>query len=117
MPSPERRGGYGRREFLGLAGGAAVAWPVVTRGQQSTPVIGFLRSSSLAATPNLVAAFREGLKEVGFVEGQNVTVELGNDDRSLRLSSFDCGRELGTAGSASAPLPDSDLDRHLEYTR
>ncbi len=51
-------------------------------------MIGFLRSSSLAATPNLVAAFREGLKEVGFVEGQNVTVELGNDDRSLRLSSF-----------------------------
>lgn len=65
-----------RREFMAIVGGAAVAWPLAARAQKSAmPVIGFLRSSTLANSMQLVTAFRQGLKETGYVEGQNVVVE------------------------------------------
>src|SRR5262245_55760140 len=64
-----------RREFITLIGGAA-AWPLTARAQQpAVPVVGFLRVSAFADSVHLVAAFRQGLKEAGFIEGQNVTVE------------------------------------------
>ncbi len=66
-----------RREFIGLAGGAALALPSITRAQQkATPSIGFLSTRSSAESRYLVAAFASGLREAGFVEGQNVTVEF-----------------------------------------
>jgi putative ABC transport system substrate-binding protein len=65
-----------RREFINLVGGAAIALPFAARAQQpALPVVGFFRSTSLADSTSLVKAFRQGLKETGFVEGQNVAVE------------------------------------------
>ena len=64
-----------RRDFITLVGGAA-AWPIAARAQQAAmPVVGFVRSTSLAPFQNLVVAFGQGLKEAGFVAGQNVAVE------------------------------------------
>ena len=65
-----------RREFIAMLGGVAVAWPHAARAQQPTmPVVGFLNSTSLEAYAPYVAAFRQGLKDIGYVEGQNMTIE------------------------------------------
>jgi putative ABC transport system substrate-binding protein len=64
-----------RRDFIGLIVGAAAAWPFATRAQQPRPVIGFLSGSSLRPMVHSVAAFRQGLEEGGYVEGQNVAIE------------------------------------------
>jgi putative ABC transport system substrate-binding protein len=77
----------GRRELLAALGGAAAAWPLAARAQQpAVPVIGFLRSTSAAGSAQLVAAFRQGLKEAGFVEGQDVAIDFRwGDDQPDRL--------------------------------
>jgi putative ABC transport system substrate-binding protein len=67
-----------RREFfILLGGGATVAWPLAARAQQSgMPVIGFLNMASLETYPHLLRAFRHGLKDTGYVEGENVALEF-----------------------------------------
>jgi putative ABC transport system substrate-binding protein len=78
-----------RRGVIGLVGGAAT-WPVAARAQQSAiPVVGFIRNTSLLDSTQLLIAFRQGMKETGFVEGQNVAIEYrwaeGQDDRLQAL--------------------------------
>jgi putative ABC transport system substrate-binding protein len=68
----------GRRELLAALGGAAAAWPFAARAQQpAMPVVGILYAgSSSGVSPTYVAAFRKGLEEAGFAEGQNVAFDF-----------------------------------------
>ena len=80
-----------RRNFIKVIAGSAVAWPLAARAQQSAmPVIGFFRSTSLANSTQFMTAFRQGLKEAGFVESQNVAIEFsfaeGRNDRLPKLA-------------------------------
>jgi putative ABC transport system substrate-binding protein len=76
-----------RREFITLVGGAATGWPLAARAQQpAIPVIGYLDSRSPEATENRLRGFRQGLKEAGYIEGENVTILYRwADDRTERL--------------------------------
>src|SRR5215467_2763335 len=92
--TPDRRGHMasyiGRRELLAALGSAAAAWPLAARAQQRTmPVIGFLSSRSPGESADLVAAFRRGLAEGGYVEGQNVALEFRwGEGRYERLTAY-----------------------------
>ena len=99
----------GRRELLNALGGAA-AWPLAAHAQQpAMPVVGFLHSGS--PEPNRLSAFRKGLGEAGYVEGQNVAIEFrwaaGQDDRLTGLAADLIRRRvaaIATPGSTPAAL-------------
>ena len=101
-----------RRQFITLLGGAAAAWPLIARAQQlAMPVVGFLYPGAPELSTGIVAAFRKGLGETGFVEGRNVAVEFRfayNDNARLPELAADLVRRrvavIVTPGSTPASL-------------
>src|SRR5262249_43666492 len=104
------RGGHlmNRREFIGLLCIAAVTWPVAAQAQQAAmPVVGYLSARAGNDDPQLVAAFRRGLGETGYVEGRNAAVEYrwaeGHNDRLPGLAADLVHRQVNVLAAVAAP--------------
>jgi hypothetical protein len=102
-----------RRNVITLVGGTVVAWPFAARAQQpAMPVIGFLNSLPPEPAAHLVVAFRQGLGEIGYIEGGNVAIKFrwadGQYDRLPLIAADLCGNAIpgsGSAGCLSWKLP------------
>jgi len=96
-----------RREFISLVGGAAAAWPLAARAQQpAVPVVGYLNDGVPETSAHLVAGFRKGLSETGYIEGQNVALEYRwghHDDNRLRELAADLvGRRVSVIAAPAS---------------
>src|SRR6266700_8057285 len=99
-----------RRQFIALLGGAVTGWPLAARAQQpAMPVIGFLDGQSF--DPHLMTAFRQALKDAGYIEGRNVEIYFrsadGQTDRLVTLAGDIVGRRVAvivTTGGGAAAL-------------
>src|SRR5947209_4481045 len=97
-----------RREFISLLGGAVAPWPLAARAQQPTiPVIGLLSPRASGDVPQLMAAVRQGLKDSGYVEGQNVTIEYrfaeNQNERLAALAADLVHRQVTVIVATAAP--------------
>ena len=111
MPSPSPEAGMRRRDFIGVLGGAAALAARRRRATAGMPVIGFLHSASPGPFAHLVAAYRQGLKDTGYVEGQNLAVEYrwaeGHFDRLPSLAADLVRRDvrlIAAFGGSTSPL-------------